>query len=691
MQVDALPISIAKQAASSAPNPLPSTSFGAALVSSISGSVPEHLRGHTRATASVSKFYRNLGANADTSVDSESRSNNALSRGGNASCNSGKLSSKSVSKADANATANSPFAEAKPTFLPTALLLTLPFQSSTNPPITAETLPSAPPNLATASSASDEQLPARQPTETLAYLRASSLPIPQLMTDLVSSTGTHAAINGAISGFPLPGDSSAITAPTNSSGSAATVYPGTLALSSTSSQGKSSSANFFSNVSIKTFTAPALYSTSFGPGAPATTANAPFIAGPLIPSLPMSADLPIIDSSAPIPSSARTLNPTLSTDPAFDTSPPPALFGTLTPVAASIPILQPSASVKLAAATNPTDSSVGHSRDNPVPGKAAQSNSSAAERLPTSGPAASEASPAATQTADGLETGFVISSNIVTNDSNNNAPFLISNSNSRSSTPASTAQPGNDVPSASKLGMSAQLGPAAATPATVADKKLNPTLQSAATSSTATQSATPPWHDIAVPVAPGGTPSATFTTPAPSASAAAPQLGSDPAPSLPQTHQMLDSAAPSPAPPAPSILTDPTSPQLNAQMHLGLRTDAFGTVEIHTVVQQSQIGITVHADRDISRWFTSEVPGLEAGLNHQHLNLVAVDFDSARSGVQTASSFQHGQPRQHFSETHDSRSSAQPDQNKRSEPAIIDTFPTDPFVGLGLTRVNIHA
>lgn len=217
-------------------------------------------------------------------------------------------------------------------------------------------------------------------------------------------------------------------------------------------------------------------------------------------------------------------------------------------------------------------------------------------------------------------------------------------------------------------------------------------LQSTATSSNATQSATPPWHEVATPTAPVANPSATFAGPAPPASAAPLQVGSDPAPTLPQTHQMLDSTPPAPAPPAAPITTDPaTAAQMNAQMHVGLRTDVFGTVEIHTVVQQSQIGITVHADRDISRWFTSEVPGLEAGLNHQHLNLVAVDFDSGRSGVQTASSFQHGQPRQNSSETHGSRSSSLPDQNKSSELAAIDTLPTDLFSGPVLTRVSIHA
>jgi len=181
-----------------------------------------------------------------------------------------------------------------------------------------------------------------------------------------------------------------------------------------------------------------------------------------------------------------------------------------------------------------------------------------------------------------------------------------------------------------------------------------------------------------------------LTAPAPPAFAAPPEVRSDAAPELPKTHQMLDSAPPAP-PPAP-IAPNPTADvQMNAQMHVGIRTDAFGAVDIHTVVQQSQVGITVHADRDLAHWFSSEVPGLESGLNKSHLNLTAVDFDNGRSGVQTATSFQHGQPRQHFSETPGSQSPALPDQDTAPESTIVDILPSDLSVGPALTRVSIHA
>jgi len=167
---------------------------------------------------------------------------------------------------------------------------------------------------------------------------------------------------------------------------------------------------------------------------------------------------------------------------------------------------------------------------------------------------------------------------------------------------------------------------------------------------------------------------------------------------------MLDSAPlPSSAPPAAPIvpgsaadlrLADQITGQVNAQMHVGMHTDAFGAVEIHTVVQQSQVGITVHADRDIARWFSSEVPGLESGLNHSHLNLTGVSFDQGRSGVQTATGFSHGQPRQSFSQTQGSPAAAatgaaSSGQDTATESATVNILPPDPQSGPGGTHVSI--
>jgi hypothetical protein len=130
---------------------------------------------------------------------------------------------------------------------------------------------------------------------------------------------------------------------------------------------------------------------------------------------------------------------------------------------------------------------------------------------------------------------------------------------------------------------------------------------------------------------------------------------------------------------------------MSGQMHVGIRTDAFGTVEIHTVVQHSQIGLTVHADRDIARWFTSEVPGLEAGLNKSHLNLTGIDFQSA---AQTSAGFQQGQSRQSFSQPQNSlfgnAGEALPEKETASESVTADILPSAVIRGESQTHVSIH-
>jgi hypothetical protein len=161
-------------------------------------------------------------------------------------------------------------------------------------------------------------------------------------------------------------------------------------------------------------------------------------------------------------------------------------------------------------------------------------------------------------------------------------------------------------------------------------------------------------HESATNISLAGRPAASGTIdPGPAKSGA-------PAP-LPPAHQMLDSA--------PVTDNDATSAAIGThlpadvgtiQMHLGVQTNAFGNVEIHTVVEQSQVGVTIHGDRDVARWFSPEMGGLESGLNSQHMNLTGVDFSSNRSGVQTATGFEQGQPRQEFSQHRNSYAATAP-------------------------------
>ena len=157
---------------------------------------------------------------------------------------------------------------------------------------------------------------------------------------------------------------------------------------------------------------------------------------------------------------------------------------------------------------------------------------------------------------------------------------------------------------------------------------------------------------------------------------------------LSPAHQMLDSnpmngASESQVFPIPHL-----APDSALQLHVGVHTNAFGDVEVHTVIEQNQVGISIHGDREIARWFNSEMGGLENGLRSQHLNLAGVDFSSNRSGVQTATAFQQGQPRQNSPQTPGSYAASLPNANV-TEPAIE----SDPAVVLPVegvpTRVSI--
>ena len=313
------------------------------------------------------------------------------------------------------------------------------------------------------------------------------------------------------------------------------------------------------------------------------------------------------------------------------------------------------------------------------------------------GPAAAPqtAATAAAKTVSAPETGFVIADDRATNVANdvrNNAPSFTSNLTPNSNVPAPTpvtpapiAATTNDASRNAKPGISVQPASAATPQTAAADKKASAAVQGNV------QPQATPSHDVPSAALDSGNNSSATPAPAPPASAPPPQVRSDAAPELPKTHHMLDSAPPTPtAPPVPIAPGSAADLQMNAQMQVGIRTDAFGAVQIHTVVQQSQVGITIHGDRDLARWFSSEVPSLESGLNHQHLNLTAVDFDNGRSGVQTATSFQHGQPRQHFSETPGSQSAVSPEQDPAPEPATISILPSDLTAGPAKTRVSIH-
>jgi hypothetical protein len=316
-----------------------------------------------------------------------------------------------------------------------------------------------------------------------------------------------------------------------------------------------------------------------------------------------------------------------------------------------------------------------------------------------------------------LQTAQEIANNAVSSSPQHRSPGL-ADVPASGATAASTADVRNSAEGGiSGTSVSSSSVSLAAVEKTVGDKKSSgsviPSAVSSIRSSTAAGASlvtlsAPSGPAAALPtpnsLATGRDASATLTAPTQATVAVASQAApNNAAGELPKAHQMLDSAPPAPAAlPSEPIASGPAAEsQMNGQMHVGVRSDAFGTIDIHTVVQQSQVGITVHSERDMAHWFSAEVAGLESGLNKSHLNLTGVSFDSGSSGVQSGSSFQHdGQPRQSFSQN-SQPSTTLPGQPTATEPAGKNTSPPDASTletvrsgstpASGKIHVSIHA
>jgi hypothetical protein len=143
-------------------------------------------------------------------------------------------------------------------------------------------------------------------------------------------------------------------------------------------------------------------------------------------------------------------------------------------------------------------------------------------------------------------------------------------------------------------------------------------------------------------------------------------------------------SSPTPAPRADTTpaLPDPASkPPLNdvqaarlvnhagqSEMHIDVRTPAFGTVEVHTVVRESQVGLAVGSERgDLRSFLGPELPALQSTLRQQELQFDGVRFLGQSPGLEAGLS--GGNPHSFFSQQHAPSSSAfrQPFGQAKSE------------------------
>lgn len=123
-----------------------------------------------------------------------------------------------------------------------------------------------------------------------------------------------------------------------------------------------------------------------------------------------------------------------------------------------------------------------------------------------------------------------------------------------------------------------------------------------------------------------------------------------------------------------------------SEMHIGLRTQAFGNVEVHTVVRDSQVGVSVGSERgDLRSLFAPEVSGLQTTFRQQDLRFDSIRFLENSAG--TTAGFSGG-----------SNSQARSSNQQHSSPAGLFSIHSPPEdsaeldVGAEIrAKLNVHA
>ena len=79
------------------------------------------------------------------------------------------------------------------------------------------------------------------------------------------------------------------------------------------------------------------------------------------------------------------------------------------------------------------------------------------------------------------------------------------------------------------------------------------------------------------------------------------------------------------------------------EMRVGIRSDAFGNVQVRTVVHESQVGLAVGSERgDLRSFLASEIPALESHLRQHDLRFEQIHF--LGSGTPAGDAYAGGGP-----------------------------------------------
>jgi hypothetical protein len=90
-----------------------------------------------------------------------------------------------------------------------------------------------------------------------------------------------------------------------------------------------------------------------------------------------------------------------------------------------------------------------------------------------------------------------------------------------------------------------------------------------------------------------------------------------------------------------------------SEVHLGLRTQAFGTVDVHTGLRDTQLGVSISSERgDLRSFLSPEIPALQSVLRQHDVHFENIHFAEHGAASPTFSGnadshsqpFSHGQP-----------------------------------------------
>ena len=124
-----------------------------------------------------------------------------------------------------------------------------------------------------------------------------------------------------------------------------------------------------------------------------------------------------------------------------------------------------------------------------------------------------------------------------------------------------------------------------------------------------------------------------------------------------------------------------------AEMHIGINTEGFGRVEVHTVLRDSQVGLTIGSERgELRSLVASDVASLQSGLHQQDIYLKDIRF--IESSLGTGMNFTSGGgSADQQSPPHRSQAASLP----TPEPKLTEPKGSELLSAVAGTTLNLHA